>query len=978
MLNSRPKQIIAGLVLALTSNILMLGPFSADLKLVGWLLLSCFVPGYLWVAVLLPVKPSGTQSGLAHFVLSVAVSMALSVVSVLSLQWLPGELTLGRILFGHNLLVVMATAVALAWPRQPATESASCGYPFSRRAIFGLAAILLLGAALRTVNLAYSEFQDDEVDIVQVSLQAIQGDKAAVLNDVRGPARTMLAASAFLATGRVGEVDVRWPITLASITGILAIFCIGQRLFGPPVGLLAAAVVAAEGITVGYGRIVQQESLVNLLIASAVLCFLLAGRSPDRPTSDTYRIFGICLLTVGLLAHYEVALIVPVLLWLWISDEGWSFFRRSWRAIAIGGGIFIAVLGSFYTPFLLSPSFGETYRHYSSDVLGSGLANNIRTFSIVSTFYNSVYFVVVLGLLFVLAFSFALSDRRPWLRWLCGLGSLSLWGLSFVYPEAMVLPGLLWFGGLTIAIVLQRRSQSNGASPYAMALRMQSPGSFKVALLWLMMYFIPYLFIVGLPRMHYYTFTLPWSLVAACGLYTLWGISKHRAARVALVLLLVACYALAVYHDGVFFVSHTPEWAMTQPERPVPLHPRLHDARPAELFGFPQKSGWKTIAALYRQGILRGPYETNELHQKANWYLRRLIRQPGQNRYYFIAESPHRPQAGPPPEAFVPEDYRLVGTVTVAGEPKLRIFERREPGTVESAKAVTYNNELFESRPDATRTLDTYRLWWNYQADDQFFLELAQHLEAVGQPEDGLVLIHPAQVELLSTYYRGALPYYPLMAQGHTAQDMAETLQRAASAHARLFAAFWAVEAVDPEHRAERWLDEHLFKADERWFGNIRLAVYATPGDRAREASSEVNVRFGEQITLLNYGLPQQTFQGGEVLPLRLFWRLTGSSTPDESYKVFVHILDSQGQIGAQRDSEPAGGSRPTNTWRPGDELVDNQGVLLPKDLPAGEYRIAIGLYDPLSGLRLPAVDAAGQPVPDGRVMLGVIRIEGP
>ena len=241
-----------------------------------------------------------------------------------------------------------------------------------------------------------------------------------------------------------------------------------------------------------------------------------------------------------------------------------------------------------------------------------------------------------------------------------------------------------------------------------------------------------------------------------------------------------------------------------------------------------------------------------------------------------------------------------------------------------------------------------------------------------------MVLIHPAQAELLSMYYRGDLPYYPLMPQDYAAPSIEETLQRAASEHSRLFAAFWAVEAADPEHRVERWLDEHLFKADERWFGNIRLATYATPEDKVSEARYEVNVRFGEQITLLGYSLPRETFQGGEILPLRLFWQLTGNSTLGESYKVFVHVLDSRGQIGAQRDSEPAGGSRPTNTWQPGDEIVDNQGVLLPKELPAGEYQIAVGLYEPISGLRLPAVDAGGQPAPEGRVMLGVVRIKAP
>ena len=48
----------------------------------------------------------------------------------------------------------------------------------------------------------------------------------------------------------------------------------------------------------------------------------------------------------------------------------------------------------------------------------------------------------------------------------------------------------------------------------------------------------------------------------------------------------------------------------------------------------------------------------------------------------------------------------------------------------------------------------------------------------------------------------------------------------------------------------------------------------------------------------------------------------------------------------AQRDSEPAGGLSITTTWRVGASIVDNHALLIPADLPAGEYRLIAGLYD--------------------------------
>ena len=281
--------------------------------------------------------------------------------------------------------------------------------------------------------------------------------------------------------------------------------------------------------------------------------------------------------------------------------------------------------------------------------------------------------------------------------------------------------------------------------------------------------------------------------------------------------------------------------------------------------------------------------------------------------------------------------------------------------------------------PDGVRSLDTYRLWWEYQADARFYQEVARYLEVAAQPEDGIVVDHPAQVELLSTYYRGDLPYYPLpTSQTDSQRSLEETLAKAASTHPRLFAVLWAVNEVDPGHRVERWLDANLFKADEKWFGNIRLATYAAPGEPMGEVERDVNVRLGDGIALLKYSIQSGKLRSGQALPLRLFWRLVGPSPIGESYKVFVHVLDAQGQIVAQRDSEPAGGSRPTSTWSVGDEVVDNQGVLLPDGLPTGQYQIAVGMYDPVSGIRLPAVDVSGKPVPDNRVLLGATMIELP
>jgi hypothetical protein len=65
-------------------------------------------------------------------------------------------------------------------------------------------------------------------------------------------------------------------------------------------------------------------------------------------------------------------------------------------------------------------------------------------------------------------------------------------------------------------------------------------------------------------------------------------------------------------------------------------------------------------------------------------------------------------------------------------------------------------------------------------------------------------------------------------------------------------------------------------------------------------------------------------------------------------------LLDEQGNKLAQRDGQPVQWMRPTSTWQTGDEISDHYGILLPETLALGKYTIAVGLYDPVTGQRLP------------------------
>ncbi|MCB0160617.1 MAG: hypothetical protein KDD83_20940, partial [Caldilineaceae bacterium] len=91
----------------------------------------------------------------------------------------------------------------------------------------------------------------------------------------------------------------------------------------------------------------------------------------------------------------------------------------------------------------------------------------------------------------------------------------------------------------------------------------------------------------------------------------------------------------------------------------------------------------------------------------------------------------------------------------------------------------------------------------------------------------------------------------------------------------------------------------------------------------------------------------------------------------DYDYQVFVHLLDAQGHKVAQRDGQPVQWLRPTSTWQPGEEISDRYGILLSADIVPGTYTVAVGLYDPVTGQRLP-VSAGPQ---DFAIEIGPIAV---
>ncbi|MBN1180546.1 MAG: glycosyltransferase family 39 protein [Anaerolineae bacterium] len=124
-----------------------------------------------------------------------------------------------------------------------------------------------------------------------------------------------------------------------------------------------------------------------------------------------------------------------------------------------------------------------------------------------------------------------------------------------------------------------------------------------------------------------------------------------------------------------------------------------------------------------------------------------------------------------------------------------------------------------------------------------------------------------------------------------------------------------------------------------------------------------IDVTLGDLATLL--GL---TIQSNDLPPASrlltpassftttLVWRAEATTT--SSYRVFLHLLTTEGRIVAQSDGIPVNWSRPTTGWLPGEILVDERVLTLPADTPAGRYTLSAGIYLP-GGARLTAPDGS-------------------
>lgn len=180
------------------------------------------------------------------------------------------------------------------------------------------------------------------------------------------------------------------------------------------------------------------------------------------------------------------------------------------------------------------------------------------------------------------------------------------------------------------------------------------------------------------------------------------------------------------------------------------------------------------------------------------------------------------------------------------------------------------------------------------------------------------------------------------------------------------------------EDRIEDEVSRIGFKADEAWFGHMRVTRYALPPPIAT-GFQPVGAMLENGIRLQGYSLipAGPVVRPGDSLYLTLYWQADGPTAA--SYTAFTHIVGATinpkdgTPVWAGHDLIPANAERPTTSWQPGEDIRDPHVLTLDPDTPPGEYVLEAGLYDVATGRRLRVHQADGRV--DERIVLATLTV---
>ncbi len=167
--------------------------------------------------------------------------------------------------------------------------------------------------------------------------------------------------------------------------------------------------------------------------------------------------------------------------------------------------------------------------------------------------------------------------------------------------------------------------------------------------------------------------------------------------------------------------------------------------------------------------------------------------------------------------------------------------------------------------------------------------------------------------------------------------------------------------------------------------GIFRYQVYELYPEKRFErpsvhAPANGDVVFGEFARFLGHDIGGREFWLGRRLIMHLYWEVL--APVPEDYMIYIHLRDRDGNVQATWDGPVARSPDgqiyySTLVWEPGEFISDERTLRLPDDslAPPGDgYSIVIGMYDILTGERVP-VTIDGEPAGEGYTLSEPIEV---
>ena len=212
-----------------------------------------------------------------------------------------------------------------------------------------------------------------------------------------------------------------------------------------------------------------------------------------------------------------------------------------------------------------------------------------------------------------------------------------------------------------------------------------------------------------------------------------------------------------------------------------------------------------------------------------------------------------------------------------------------------------------------------------------------------------------------------------------TADETRAALDRVFALHPRVWMLRLYDTVVDPNGVVRDYLATRGRIIDDQQFAGesfTRVQGYLTtraPLTALPDGATRRDVLLGGRIALLGFEPANAPARAGAPLDVDLYWQAQQPTNIDEH--LYVGLFATDGKPVASTDDVPLGDALGTSRWSPGEVLREPVRLIVPANVPPGDYVLRVAMYDPLTNEPLAAPPGKWVAAND-QIVLTAVRVE--